>query len=123
MTSRVHTYICTVYTVSFQTLHTKKIWENETYFYQLSESLQLLHSYGHHLIKPMLKLSSDYVVCLFQGLGANVSCTYRNHIFQKHFFKIMWKFRAALCDAQNLLTFPKIFKLSLLFQSLFSPNK
>ena len=57
--------------------------------------MQLLHSYGHH--------------CL--------------HLFQKHIFKIIWKFRAALRAAQNFLTFPKIFKLSLLFQSLFSLNK
>ena len=35
----------------------------------------------------------------------------------------MWKFKAVLLAAQNILTFPKIFKLSLLFQSLFSPNK
>ena len=40
MTSRLHTYIyvCYILLVSFQTLHTKNIWENETYFHYLSHT-------------------------------------------------------------------------------------
>ena len=64
-------YLCMLYTVSFQTLQIRKIWENETYFHYLSERLQLLHS----------------------------------------------------CAVLNFPTFPKIFKLSELFRSLFFPNK
>ena len=48
------------YTVSFQSLQTRKIWENETYFHYLSERLQLLHSCGHPCLqlvgKSLLKL-------------------------------------------------------------------
>ena len=53
MTSRLQTYICMVYTVSFQTLHTKKIWENGPFY--------------NHLIKPMLKLLAIKLrlCCLF----------------------------------------------------------
>ena len=32
-------YMYVIYVVSFQTLYTKKIWENETYFHYLSERL------------------------------------------------------------------------------------
>ena len=64
-------YVCYIQLVNFQTLQTRKIWENETYFHYLSERLQLLHS----------------------------------------------------CAVLNFPTFPKIFKLSELICSLFSPNK
>ena len=53
-------YLCMLYTVSFQTLQIRKIWENETYFHYLSERLQLLHSCGHPCLqwvgKSLLKL-------------------------------------------------------------------
>ena len=51
ITNRLHMYIyiyvCYIQLVSFQTLQTRKIWENETYFHYLSERMQLLHSCGH----------------------------------------------------------------------------
>ena len=56
MTSRLHTHILHMYGIYSQlvfrpfTVHTKKIWENETNFHTLSESLQLLQSYGHHCL-------------------------------------------------------------------------
>ena len=46
--------VCYIQLVSFQTLHTQKIWENETYFHYLSERLQLLHS-----LCPKLPYSSQ----------------------------------------------------------------
>ena len=40
-------YVCYIQLVSFQTLQTKMIWENEIYFHYWSGGLQLLHSCGY----------------------------------------------------------------------------